>query len=283
MVVEADTGAVAQRLDYDVWGNVLSDTNPGFQPFGYAGGLFDPDTGLVRFGARDYDPESGTWTTKEPLGFAGGGTNFYTYAGQDPVNFIDPNGAIPVGYADETWWAPQSPQNKQFVVDHWGWYAAAPIIGPPAALVGAALLMGGGAEIGIATWGYLARTAAGRAVLHVAAWAGVGGAGGRALFRNALRAHSGAGPLTAAGRALTKHPGVVGMTKETLRQSLSTSSAINQAAANVLGEILRTGVRQLKYVPRYGNVIQYQIPGGYGARWYGAGERLGEFIGFISP
>ena len=36
-----------------VLGNITSDTNPGFQPFGFAGGLYDTDTGLTRFGARD--------------------------------------------------------------------------------------------------------------------------------------------------------------------------------------------------------------------------------------
>lgn len=32
-VVDVDTGAVVQELDYDVWGVVTRDTNPGFQPF----------------------------------------------------------------------------------------------------------------------------------------------------------------------------------------------------------------------------------------------------------
>ena len=53
------TGAVVQRIDYDEFGVVTQDTNPGFQPFGFAGGIYDPDTGLTRFGARDYDPGSG--------------------------------------------------------------------------------------------------------------------------------------------------------------------------------------------------------------------------------
>jgi len=48
--------SVAQRIDYDAWGIVTLDTSPGFQPFGFAGGLQDGATGLVRFGARDYDP-----------------------------------------------------------------------------------------------------------------------------------------------------------------------------------------------------------------------------------
>ena len=59
LVVDADTGQIAQRMDYSPFGEVILDTNPGFQPFGFAGGLYDPDTKLVRFGARDYDPESG--------------------------------------------------------------------------------------------------------------------------------------------------------------------------------------------------------------------------------
>jgi RHS repeat-associated protein len=92
LVVDAATGAVAQRMDFDEYGNVLLDTNPGFQPIGFAGGLYDPDTGLVRFGARDYDAEMGRWTAKDPIRLAGGDTNLYAYVGNDPVNFIDPSG-----------------------------------------------------------------------------------------------------------------------------------------------------------------------------------------------
>lgn len=91
VVVDAQTGAVAQELEYDAWGRVLRDTNPGFQPFGFAGGMYDADTGLVHFGAREYDAATGRWTSKDASGFAGG-ANFYVYADGDPVNRIDPNG-----------------------------------------------------------------------------------------------------------------------------------------------------------------------------------------------
>ena len=69
LVVNAGTGEVSQQIEYDSFGNVLSDTKPGFQPFGFAGGLYDPDTKLVRFGARDYDPLTGRSTGKDPIGF----------------------------------------------------------------------------------------------------------------------------------------------------------------------------------------------------------------------
>jgi RHS repeat-associated protein len=61
-------------------------------PFGFAGGLHDRDTGLVRFGARDYDPVIGRWTAKDPIDFAGGDANLYGYVGNDPITFVDPLG-----------------------------------------------------------------------------------------------------------------------------------------------------------------------------------------------
>jgi RHS repeat-associated protein len=90
LVVEAQTGTVAQRLDYDEFGRVLSDSNPGFQPFGFAGGLYEPAMGLVRFGARDYDAVTVRWTARDPALFDGGQANLYQYANGDPINRIDP-------------------------------------------------------------------------------------------------------------------------------------------------------------------------------------------------
>jgi RHS repeat-associated protein len=96
MVVNSSTGAVAQRIDYDSFGNVLSDTNPGFQPFAFAGGLYDAATALTRFGARDYDAQTGRWTAKDPILFRGGSPNLYVYVGSDPVNFGDADGLLSV-------------------------------------------------------------------------------------------------------------------------------------------------------------------------------------------
>jgi RHS repeat-associated protein len=96
LVVNTSTGAIAQRIDYDEFGNPSFVTGPAdFHLFGFAGGLYDADTGLTRFGARDYDAQTGRWTTKDPIRF-NGGTNLYGYTFNDPINFIDSNGELPV-------------------------------------------------------------------------------------------------------------------------------------------------------------------------------------------
>lgn len=99
IIVDAKNGSIIQRIDYDEFGTVVRDTNPGFQPFGFAGGLYDPDTGLIRFGARDYDSVSGRWLSKDPSGIWPGNFNQYQYADNNPVTMIDTTGQAPApGY-----------------------------------------------------------------------------------------------------------------------------------------------------------------------------------------
>jgi RHS repeat-associated protein len=103
--VVADVGGnVIKKIEYDAFGNVIEDTNASFDIlFGFAGGLHDQDIGLVRFGYRDYDPDIGRWTAKDPIGFAGGDTDLYGYVLSDPVNSYDQWGLAPswVGIAGE--------------------------------------------------------------------------------------------------------------------------------------------------------------------------------------
>lgn len=97
MVIKSTTGEIRQTIKYDSFGNILEDSNPGYTPFGFAGGLYDPRTGLVRFGTRDYHPESGRWTSEDPIAFLSGDPNFYVYAGNDPINFVDQDGLSRTG------------------------------------------------------------------------------------------------------------------------------------------------------------------------------------------
>jgi len=93
MILNTSNGQVVSRMDYDEFGILQSGSlAPDFAPFGFAGGLRDAATGLVRFGARDYDPETGRWTAKDPILFNGGDANLYGYVLADPVNLIDPSG-----------------------------------------------------------------------------------------------------------------------------------------------------------------------------------------------
>jgi RHS repeat-associated protein len=56
--------------------------------------LYDPDTRLTRFGARDYSAEMRQWGGRDPILFEGGDVNPYAYCGNDPVNCVDPSGLV---------------------------------------------------------------------------------------------------------------------------------------------------------------------------------------------
>jgi RHS repeat-associated protein len=87
------SGNVVKKIDYDGFGNIIADSDEEFTvPLGFAGGLRDRDTGLIKFGFRDYDPDIGRWTAKNPIFFAGGDTDIYGYVLNDPVNSVDPRG-----------------------------------------------------------------------------------------------------------------------------------------------------------------------------------------------
>ncbi|NUN04306.1 MAG: DUF2778 domain-containing protein [Bdellovibrio sp.] len=102
LVVNTANGTVVQRMDYNEWGDVLNDTSPGFQPYGFAGGIYLVASKTVKFGARVYDPSMGRWLTKDPILFGGGDTNLYGYTFSDPVNFIDPTGLDACGMNQAT-------------------------------------------------------------------------------------------------------------------------------------------------------------------------------------
>lgn len=53
----------------------------------------------MRFGARDYNPETGRWTAKDPILFNMGDLNLYIYVTNDPINGFDPTGTIEPLYA----------------------------------------------------------------------------------------------------------------------------------------------------------------------------------------
>ncbi|UHA71890.1 RHS repeat domain-containing protein [Paenibacillus sp. 481] len=81
--------------DYDIWGNVLSQTGSFDNPFMYTGEIYDQETKLVYLRARYYDPSKGRFINEDtykgeltnPLSL-----NLYTYAHNNPLIYADPSG-----------------------------------------------------------------------------------------------------------------------------------------------------------------------------------------------
>ena len=86
-------GRHIKEMSCDSFGVLDSDSLPElFIPIGFAGGLVDEDTGLVRFGFRDYDPSTGRFTCPDPARDMRGDGDLYDYCVDDPVSSFDPSG-----------------------------------------------------------------------------------------------------------------------------------------------------------------------------------------------
>ena len=91
--ISASPTAALAHIQYDSFGNIIKNTKPSLPiPIGFAGGLVDHDTGLVRFGYRDYDSACGRFTCPDPLGDTGGDHDLYDYCVDDPVSMVAPQG-----------------------------------------------------------------------------------------------------------------------------------------------------------------------------------------------
>jgi RHS repeat-associated protein len=86
-------GAILNRIGYDSFGKVVSQTNPsvGFR-FGFTGRELDAETGNYYYNSRYYDPQVGRFISEDTIGFGGGDANLYRYVGNSSTNAIDPFG-----------------------------------------------------------------------------------------------------------------------------------------------------------------------------------------------
>jgi len=93
VAISDSTGNMVNKYAYDAFGEVLNQEEAIPNPFKYVGqfGVMDEGNGLLFMKARYYDPEIGRFISKDPIGLLGG-LNLYAYAGNNPVNFIDPLG-----------------------------------------------------------------------------------------------------------------------------------------------------------------------------------------------
>ena len=88
------SGNKVNSYDYDPFGVMLNQQEGVANPFKFAGGYLDA-SGFEQFGVRYYSPSLGRWTQQDPLAgslFDLNSANRYVYAGDDPVNQVDPSG-----------------------------------------------------------------------------------------------------------------------------------------------------------------------------------------------
>jgi RHS repeat-associated protein len=63
-------------------------------PFLFSTKYYDWETGLYYYGYRYYDPGTGRWLSKDPIGEEGG-KNLYGFVGNSPLGYVDDLGAGP--------------------------------------------------------------------------------------------------------------------------------------------------------------------------------------------
>lgn len=83
-------GEVSAWYDYDPFGEVLSQGGPisHQNPFRFSSEFCNSETGLIEYLLRQYNPQNGRWTSRDPIAEAGG-LNLYSFIGNDTMNFID--------------------------------------------------------------------------------------------------------------------------------------------------------------------------------------------------
>ncbi|MFM8583914.1 MAG: RHS repeat-associated core domain-containing protein, partial [Planctomycetaceae bacterium] len=87
------TTTLVNHIQYDTFGQLLSQTNPTQTPwFGYTGREWDAAAGLSYYRARWYDPRAGRFISEDPLSFAAGDINLNRYVGNGATLWVDPSG-----------------------------------------------------------------------------------------------------------------------------------------------------------------------------------------------
>ena len=87
--VTGQGGQELKRIEYDVFGGIYKGNSPYGLETGYTGKPYDAVTGLSDCGFRDYSPTHARFITEDPIR---DGANWFSYVGNNPVNWVDPWG-----------------------------------------------------------------------------------------------------------------------------------------------------------------------------------------------
>ncbi|MEX2120071.1 MAG: RHS repeat-associated core domain-containing protein [Pirellulales bacterium] len=83
--------SVLHAASYDSFGNIASQTGTGDR-FKYAGREYEAAIDQYHNRARWYDPDTGRFTSEDPIGFAANDPNLFRYVGNSSTNRTDPTG-----------------------------------------------------------------------------------------------------------------------------------------------------------------------------------------------
>jgi RHS repeat-associated protein len=90
LLVDTTSGQSAATYDYGPFGEPLRHSGEYalLNPYRFSTKYTDDETGLLDYGLRYYNPNTGRWPNHDPIGERGG-CNLYGFVANDPLNLID--------------------------------------------------------------------------------------------------------------------------------------------------------------------------------------------------
>ena len=102
-LVSESSGTITARYEYGPFGEVIRATGAmaANNPFQFSTKFVDLESGFSYYGMRYYNPATGMFISRDPIGEEGG-LNLYGFVGNSPISKVDPNGLYEIEW-EGTW------------------------------------------------------------------------------------------------------------------------------------------------------------------------------------
>jgi len=107
-LIDAANGNVCARYEYGPFAEPIRSSGPlsKLNPIRFSSKYTDNESGLLYYGYRYYNPSTGRWMSRDPIGERGG-RNLYAFARCDSINQTDGSGLFDIKYIDVPKWVPK--------------------------------------------------------------------------------------------------------------------------------------------------------------------------------